>query len=796
MEFDPYPFQRRVADLLLSGKNVILQAPTGAGKTHAAQLAFCEAREQNLDFPRKCIYAVPMRVLANQFVAEAKDKHLPFKVAIQTGEHSDDRRFEAGMTFATIDQVLSSFLLTPYSLPRRLANINAGAIASSYLVFDEFHLFDPVSTLPTTLEMLRMLRGVVPFLLMTATFSQHMLQGLADALDAVVVPEDDDARRAMQALQSQHKTRRYHVASEPLSADAVLAKHRQRTLVICNVVSRAQALFHSLREHPALRDTSLRLLHSRFLPQDRADTEREIRSAYAKDADKKPSITVATQAIEVGLDITSDTLLTELAPANAILQRAGRCARYQNEQGDVFIYGETLRANGEPLDLVERCLPYRNMETECNSTLQAFKERDGCSLCFSDEQQLVTTVHGARDTRTVAGLTGAQETHRHCMNQVMRGDRSFGAGQLIRQVSSRRIIVHDDPRAVGENPFAYESFGLYAGTVSGLVKQWLSRAEQEDLDDYGIYALHDAGDTDQSGESHYAWLAVRDVEDLSGAALVMVHPRLATYDRHEGFVPNRGGSYTAKRVDATERDEWQRYAYQLEPYHTHAQLTLQACRHAWKDMAYAARRLEQKYGWRAGALKELAEVVALVHDTGKLTQGWQGWVRGYQCAIGQPVSQGFYAHTDSDPDNARHQIAARAQGRRPPHAVEGAVAVARLLVGYGNMLSKAAFTAIARHHGAFSETFQSYHLEPEANLETLALATELAPALSCLPHALITRADPQDPQFDLSDFWADPQYDDEYLPYVLLVRVLRLGDQAATAIGSQPCTEIRKEATM
>ncbi len=32
----PYPFQRRVADLLLSGQNVILQAPTGAGKTFAA----------------------------------------------------------------------------------------------------------------------------------------------------------------------------------------------------------------------------------------------------------------------------------------------------------------------------------------------------------------------------------------------------------------------------------------------------------------------------------------------------------------------------------------------------------------------------------------------------------------------------------------------------------------------------------------------------------------------------------------------------------------------------------------
>ena len=183
---DPYPFQRHVADLLLSGQSVILQAPTGAGKTFAAKLPFFEARQQGLDFPRKCIYAVPMRVLANQFAAEKLT--LPLQVAIQTGEHRDDPQFTADITFATIDQVLSSFLLAPYSLPRRLANLNAGAIASSYLVFDEFHLFEPTAMLPTTLEMLRMLRGVVPFLLMTATFSRDMLHGLADILWLSAIP--------------------------------------------------------------------------------------------------------------------------------------------------------------------------------------------------------------------------------------------------------------------------------------------------------------------------------------------------------------------------------------------------------------------------------------------------------------------------------------------------------------------------------------------------------------------------------------------------------------------------------
>src|SRR5690606_23018608 len=116
------------------------------------------------ELPRKLIYSVPMRVLANQFYKE--DKHLlqlmritnEPKISLQTGEYREDPSFEKDMIFATIDQVLSSWLMHPYSLSGRKGNINAGALVGSYLVFDEFHLFAPDSTLPTTLQMLKTLK--------------------------------------------------------------------------------------------------------------------------------------------------------------------------------------------------------------------------------------------------------------------------------------------------------------------------------------------------------------------------------------------------------------------------------------------------------------------------------------------------------------------------------------------------------------------------------------------------------------------------------------------------------------
>lgn len=120
-----YPYQKRVAQLIRQGKSVVLQAPTGTGKNLAALWPFLEAwdRNQPESFPRKCIYSVPMRVLANQFVQEINqmvtERMLfaePPKVTIQTGEQPQDPKLQGNIIFATIDQSLSSALAVPYSL--------------------------------------------------------------------------------------------------------------------------------------------------------------------------------------------------------------------------------------------------------------------------------------------------------------------------------------------------------------------------------------------------------------------------------------------------------------------------------------------------------------------------------------------------------------------------------------------------------------------------------------------------------------------------------------------------------
>jgi CRISPR-associated endonuclease/helicase Cas3 len=104
--------------------------------------------------------------------------------------------------------------------------------------------------------------------------------------------------------------------------DLVLDNHdaRTQTLVIVNRVERAQQLFLLLREKR--KDKSDLLIHARFRAAERANQAQRLRETGTD------RIIVATQAIEAGVDITSRTLVTELAPWPSLVQRLGRCNRY------------------------------------------------------------------------------------------------------------------------------------------------------------------------------------------------------------------------------------------------------------------------------------------------------------------------------------------------------------------------------------------------------------------------------------------------------------------------------------
>lgn len=815
-----YVYQKRVARLVRQGRSIILQAPTGAGKTLAALWPFLQAwAANNPNVPHKSIYAVPMRVLANQFDEEYKHLiasemllHSPPTIRKQTGEYKEDPEFRADLIFATIDQVLSSWLLHPYSLSQRKGNLNAGAFVGSYLVFDEFHLFDPDSTLPTTLHMLKTLQGVSPFVLMTATFSAEMLTNLAQTLNAVPVLLTSEE---LAEIPAQHKDRRYQTHADsltwrdedkrtlanPAAMDHILSCHQaqqgwQRTLVVCNQVERAQAVYQALRAlSPA--EVQVELLHSRFLFADRQDKEKQLQKEFGKALEQRsaPSlIVVATQVVEVGLDLSAAVLHTELAPASAILQRAGRCARYAGESGQVHVYWlpkDGLQPYGERL-----------AAEQCDLTWEWLQANQDRHLTFVDEQAFINHVHTKADAAMIRNLRLNKLDLDAEVRRLWRGEGDRGeASKLIRATNSLTIMVHGEPDRLAHDPFGVEQFSLFPGTLIGKYKAWQSAndALDGDWDDGKLPWLvqrlveeRNEDDAQANRPIRYTFKPVRSENELY-ASLLVINPALVGYSAELGLTLYPGTPYQAAIPPAT-RDASKRppYSYRLESYQRHIELVHAAFRElALRDVRLAGQRLERAFGWESGSVEEVAHLVIVGHDLGKLSVAWQDAVRRWQQQVGETVPTFAIAHTDFDPE--RHAHFKRVP--LPHHAVESAVAAIPLLEAllpddqaYDPLL-RAAFTAIARHHAPFSAEIAPFHLIPDHR-------QSVEPTLAWLPSAVAEQIadkplhDRVKPDQQLAfrheldrAYWVHETEPADMCTYMLLVRVLRLADQEGTARG-------------
>jgi len=110
---------------------------------------------------------------------------------------------------------------------------------------------------------------------------------------------------------------------------------------IRNTVGDARESFARLRhQHP---DWPIVLFHARYAMQDRLDIEQRIVERFGPKStadERRGQVVIATQVVEQSLDLDFDLLITDLAPIDLIIQRAGRLHRHQ--RGD----------RGEPVLLV------------------------------------------------------------------------------------------------------------------------------------------------------------------------------------------------------------------------------------------------------------------------------------------------------------------------------------------------------------------------------------------------------------------------------------------------------------
>lgn len=341
----PFPYQESLAEADL--RRLALAAPTGAGKTAAATLAWLwQRRHRPSTTPRRLVICEPMRTLVEQVYTEVskwlKNAKLDDQIKVYPllGGYKDEgwelHPEQQAIIVGTQDQLLSRALNRGYAMSRFRWPIPFGLLHNdTQWVFDEIQLMGPGLTTSAQLHGLREKlhsQGPVGTLWMSATLNPQWLHTIDH-----IVGEGERALKVHPFTDDDRKNLALRLnATKPLSAlslafdksyvtklsQAVVEAHVAGTftLVIVNTVERARELYKQMAK-AKLKDPLL-LLHSRFRPSDRG---RILEQVTRRDGGR---VVISTQVVEAGVDISARLLVTELAPWSALIQRFGRCNRY------------------------------------------------------------------------------------------------------------------------------------------------------------------------------------------------------------------------------------------------------------------------------------------------------------------------------------------------------------------------------------------------------------------------------------------------------------------------------------
>lgn len=338
-----YPHQQDSAKQ--SGRTTFLMAPTGSGKTEAA-LAW--ALGDGTQAAARIFYVLPYQASMNAMYDRLRHLFGEQAVGLQHGRAAQAlyARFRDGEEWSASiarriqwEKNLNLLharplkVLSPYQLLKALFQLRGfEAMLTDYtqaaFIFDEIHAYEP-ERLALITGLMRYLRQYLNarFLVMSATFPSLIIDRLTHALGKPAMVQATPDIFARFRRHKLHLRDGELIDPETIQEIANRVQAGQQVLVCANTVARAQML-RDLLAQAALKEEQLILLHSRFTYRDRNRIEQTIRDRCTHGSGQRaPLALVATQVVEVSLDIDLDTIYTDPAPLEALLQRFGRVNR-------------------------------------------------------------------------------------------------------------------------------------------------------------------------------------------------------------------------------------------------------------------------------------------------------------------------------------------------------------------------------------------------------------------------------------------------------------------------------------
>ena len=414
-DHDPFPWQQALIDLLAEHDTwpPVLDVPTGAGKTAALDIAVFHLALR-ADAPRKAALRIALVVdrrlvvddafaragrIAGALAAPPSDekngsavvREVADRLQLLAGDGAPPlvaRKLRGGaplehdwartptqptIVCSTVDQVGSRLLFRGYGVSNRMRPVHAGLLGSdSLILLDEAHLSEPFRR---TLADVQQIGGTrIKTALLSATPGDSEQRTFSLTPDDRIHPILKERLEASKPTSLEKPVRT--PAADAFTDAAIKMADRLRTGgvpspavgVVVNRVDLAREIFRKLRSKSASSSEALLMIgRSRDVDRDRIARQLAPYHTGARD-DAAALFVVATQCLEVGVDLDLDGLVTQAAPLDALRQRFGRLNRAGravpaagailvmadelSKKADDPIYGDRIRKTWNALTLI------------------------------------------------------------------------------------------------------------------------------------------------------------------------------------------------------------------------------------------------------------------------------------------------------------------------------------------------------------------------------------------------------------------------------------------------------------
>lgn len=310
-----------------------LSVPTGGGKTLSSlRYALAAAAEHE---KKRIFFVIPLLSILEQNAAVIREFITDDSLILEhhsnlVREHptSDEldpnellmETWNAPMVITTLVQLLNTLFLGKTSSIRRM-----NALADSIIIIDEVQSI-PRKLLSLFNMAMNYLAAACGSIVVLCSATQPCLEEVPHALHYQTPPDlmtiDPELLDVFSRTELLDRRKKGGYTVDELTEFSLACMAEQGSLLmICNTKAQARALYSAIRQGPT---ADLYHLSTAMCMEHRIHTLQQINASLAE---KKPTICIATQLVEAGVDFSFACVIRVSAGLDNVIQAAGRCNR-------------------------------------------------------------------------------------------------------------------------------------------------------------------------------------------------------------------------------------------------------------------------------------------------------------------------------------------------------------------------------------------------------------------------------------------------------------------------------------